>query len=689
MRIFLFSFGELSTVSIIIPQNVIRNLMKYFLLVLFSFSLKLSAADNFLVSNFVKPAKSLSFNSLHTNQVSSQHSGISHEKNIIGRPDKPNIVLLLADDLGWQDVGCYDIDLESPMETPHIDALAKKGVLFRQGYSPAPTCAPTRCAIMSGRHPAVAQKTHVVGGNPPTPYNKTAHPVMDPWYSGRMKLSEVTIAEALQGNGYATGHTGKWHMAIDHNAFPQPEDQGFTFTRHDLGESRAMRPHRLTGFATNKKDDPYKLDENGYPRDQTTIDAIEFIAKNKENPFFLYYAAWLVHTPIHSRSKDLLKKYCDKLGVDFPVDPVGWSLNGQQNPYYCAMVEMFDAYIGQIINYLEETEDPRWPGHKLIENTYIILTSDNGGMEKVPGEIITDNYPLDKGKINAKEGGVRVPFIITGPKIKANQKSNVMVNGLDFYPTILAWTGTQRPKVQNLNGSDLSKFLEINPQSASLVKDSMGEIRNSMIWHFPHGVAQQSTLRVNGWKLVYNYMPTKPKLELYQLYKNYPNPSSRVDIEEAENLVAKMPDKAEQMRKELFRRLDEMNASYPYRNPHYKGQLLHKDKVCVGVANGMDREGNSVWAQFKGRGSKVVKGQLLYSLNGGEKSEEWYVKKALIKGNRLVAKLPSNATHYVFNFVDEHNFLVSYPEMPDLLEAGKQKGKGPYSSSAFVVKNLK
>ena len=663
--------------------------MKYFLLVLFSFSLKLSAADNFLVSNFVKPTKSLSFNSLHTNQVSSQHSGISHEKNIIDRPDKPNIVLLLADDLGWQDVGCYDIDLESPMETPHIDALAKKGVLFRQGYSPAPTCAPTRCAIMSGRHPAVAQKTHVVGGNPPTPYNKTAHPVMDPWYSGRMKLSEVTIAEALQGNGYATGHTGKWHMAIDHNAFPQPEDQGFTFTRHDLGESRAMRPHRLTGFATNKKDDPYKLDENGYPRDQTTIDAIEFIAKNKENPFFLYYAAWLVHTPIHSRSKDLLKKYCDKLGVDFPVDPVGWSLNGQQNPYYCAMVEMFDAYIGQIINYLEETEDPRWPGHKLIENTYIILTSDNGGMEKVPGEIITDNYPLDKGKINAKEGGVRVPFIITGPKIKANQESNVMVNGLDFYPTILGWTGTQRPMEQNLDGSDLSKFLEINPQSASLVKDSMGEIRNSMVWHFPHGVAQQSTLRVNGWKLVYNYMPTKPKLELYQLYKNYPNPSIRVDIEEAENLVAKMPDKAEQMRKELFRRLDEMNASYPYKNPHYKGQLLHKDKVCVGVANGMDREGNSVWAQFKGRGSKVVKGQLVYTLNGGEKSEEWYVKKALIKGNRLVAKLPSNATHYVFNFVDEHNFLVSYPEMPDLLEAGKQKGKGPYSSSAFVVKNLK
>ena len=657
------------------------------LITLVSFSSEIFAENKLLPSHFDKSARILSFNTVNSKQFASLTSGIIENQKKFKRPDRPNVVLLLADDLGWQDVGCYDIDLESPMETPHIDELAKKGVLFRQGYSPAPTCAPTRCAIMSGRHPAVAQKTHVVGGNPPTPYNKTAHAVMDPWISGRMKLSEVTIAEALQGNGYVTGHTGKWHMAIDHNAFPQPEDQGFDFTRHDLGESRAMRPHRLTGFATNKKNDPYQLDHKGFPKDRTTLDAIQFMKENKGKPFFLYYAAWLVHTPIHSRSKALLQKYCQKLGVEFPKDSSGWALSGQRNPYYCAMVEMLDAYIGQIINYLEVTEDPRWPGHKLIENTYLILTSDNGGMEKVPGEIITDNYPLDKGKINAKEGGVRVPFIITGPKIKSNQESNVMVNGLDFYPTILSWTGTERPQTQNLDGSDLSKFLEIDPQLATLVKDSNGEIRNSMVWHFPHGVAQQSTFRVNGWKLIYNYMPQKPRLELYQLYKNYPSSSRRIDIEEAKNLVAEMPDKAEQMRKELFRRLDEMNASYPYKNPHYKGKLLHKDTVCIGVANGIDKESNLVWARFKDRGAKVIKGQLVYTFNGGDKSEEWYLSKALIQGNRLVAELPKNATHYVFNFVDEHNFLVSYPEMPDLLEAGKRKGKGPYSSSAFAVQS--
>ena len=601
----------------------------------------------------------------------------------INRPQSPNIVLLLADDLGWQDVGCYDIDEKSPMETPNIDALARRGVLFRQGYSPAPTCAPTRCAIMSGRHPAVAQKTHVVGGNPPTPYNKTAHPIMDPWYSGRMRLEEVTIAEALKSNGYISGHTGKWHMAIDHNAYPQPLDQGFDFTWNDLGESRAMRPSRLEGFATESKDDQYQLDMDGFPRDQTTFDAIDFMKQNKDKPFFLYYAAWLVHTPIHSRSKRILEKYCNKLGVDFPSDPNGWTLAGQKNPYYCAMVEMLDHYFGMVVHYLEKTEDPRWPGHKLIENTYIILTSDNGGMERVPGEIITDNYPLDKGKINAKEGGVRVPLIITGPDIKSKQESDIMVNGLDFYPTILSWTGTKKPKNQNLSGSDLSELLRGDPKSAALVKDKKGITRDSMIWHFPHGVAQQSTLRLNGWKLIYNYMPNKPKMELYCLYQNYPNTSTRTDIEEAKNLVADMPSRAVAMRTQLFDELDEMNASYPYKNPHYKGKLAHKEKVCKAVKNG--KNGNRVWALFMEQGSRVVKGQIAYTLNGGEKSEEWFIIPAEVRGNRLVGKLPSGSTHYVFNFIDEYNFLLSYPDMPDMLEAGKKKGEGPYSNFAFEL----
>ena len=595
----------------------------------------------------------------------------------------PNVVLILADDLGWQDVGCYDIDEPSPMETPNIDRLAKKGVLFRQGYSPAPTCAPSRCAIMSGRHPAALQKTHVVGGNPPTPYNRLKHPIMDPWISGRMELKEVTIAEALKQNGYVSGHVGKWHMAIDHNAFPQPGDQGFDFTRHHLGESAAMKPHRLTGFATADKNDPYQLDKDGFPKDQTTLDAVEFLQDSKDKPFFLYYAAWLVHSPIHSRSRELLEKYCRKLGVDFPTDPDGWSLEGQKNPYYCAMVEMFDHYVGQLVSYLEQTEDPRNPGHKLIDNTYIILTSDNGGMEGHPGEVITDNYPLDKGKINAKEGGVRVPFLISGPGIPAGKESDVMVNGLDFYPTILSWTGTAKPKEQNLDGCDLSGLLAKAPEDAALVKEKDDSRRDTMVWHFPHGVAQQSTIRKDGWKLIVNHYPGRP-LELYQLNEDGPANSKRVDIEEAKNLAQKRPEKAEELKNELYTRLKAMNASFPYLNPNFQGKLPHKESVCKPVEHG--RDGVTVWASFKENGAKVTQAQLAYTLNGGTPVEEWYVIPARIDGDRVIAELPEGTTHYVFNFIDEQNFLVSYPEVADMVSAEKRKRTGTYSPDAFVGK---
>ena len=153
------------------------------------------------------------------------------------RPAKPNIVLILTDDLGWQDVKCYDVDEPSPVETPNLDALAKQGVLFWQAYSPAPTCAPSRCAIMSGNHPARAQKTHVVGGAPPVARSANSR-MMDPWYSGRIPEDELTLAKVLSQNGYTSGHSGKWHMAIDHSAFPQPKDVGFDFTWSTRGARR-------------------------------------------------------------------------------------------------------------------------------------------------------------------------------------------------------------------------------------------------------------------------------------------------------------------------------------------------------------------------------------------------------------------------------------------------------------------
>ncbi|TWU47639.1 Arylsulfatase [Rubripirellula tenax] len=580
---------------------------------------------------------------------------------------KPNVVLILTDDLGWQDVKCYDIDEPSPTETPHLDAFAKRGVMFWQAYSPAPTCAPSRCAIMSGNHPARAQKTHVVGGAPPMARNKHTR-MMDPWYSGRMPADEMTLAKALGHNGYTTGHVGKWHIAIDHHAFPQPMDVGFDFTRSDRGAHSAPKD-RLDGFATDDANDPYRLDKDGFPYHQNNEDALDFLRQNKDEPFFLYYATWLVHSPIHTRSKALLDKYVQKLGVD-PRRTNTKEVPGQLNPFYCAMVEMLDHYVGQVIDYMDETDDPRWPGHKLSENTYVIFTSDNGGMEGGPDERYTDNNPLDRGKISAKEGGTRVPLFIVGPGIKQGVQSNVMVNGLDFYPTILSLTGSESPTGKHLDGCDLSPLLLNEPTDGGLVKFADGSVRDTMMWHFPHGVALESTIRTGDYKLIRNYDHVNtetPELELFRLYDSSGGTPQRVDIEEAINLASDLPEKAATMNRQLSDMLTEMNASYPSYNPNCADDLPGKESVCSVLSH--VKTGNTVEFAFRENGAKIVRSDLIYTTNGNQKHEEWFHAPATLTDNmKVTVDLPGGTTHYLLNLIDENNFLRSYPE------AGKAKG---------------
>ncbi|MFK7911720.1 MAG: sulfatase, partial [Akkermansiaceae bacterium] len=573
------------------------------------------------------------------------------------RPEKPNIIILLTDDLGWQDVKCYDVDEESPMETPNMDSLAKKGVKFWQGYSPCPTCAPTRCAILSGIHGARSQKTHVVGGSPPAPYGKNWR-MMSPWYSGRMPVETYSIASALRDAGYATGHCGKWHVAISHHAYPQPKDHGFTWTESNLGVTRKMMPHRLTGFSTKEKGDPYRQDKNGYSTHQNSKDALEFVSTHKEKPFFLFYCTWLVHTPIHTRNERLLDKYCKKLGVEKPVGkPLGWDIPGQKNPFYCAMVEELDYYVGRLTQYLEKTDDPRWPGHKLVENTYVIFTSDNGGMEKVPGEIITDNYPLDRGKISIMEGGTRVPLIITGPDIPQGIESQVMVNGLDFYPTLLSWAGAKGKKGQAMDGLDLSTLLAKDPTNPALLKEANGKTRDTMVWHFPNSAALESSIRIGDFKLLENYdhigNKKNEQYELYRLYDSSKGLGTRVDIEEAKNLAAAMPEKVKEMATLLHESLTEMKASMPYYNPYFGGKLPHKEKAPIALK--ASQSANTAKLSYKENGAKVVRADLIYTLNGGHKYEEWFRQQASIdkSGKVVIAELPKDTTHYFINLIDE------------------------------------
>ena len=574
---------------------------------------------------------------------------------------QPNIILMLADDLGWQDVKCYDIDEPCPMETPNIDALAKKGVLFRHAYSPAPSCTPSRCAIMSGNHPARAQTTHVSGGTPPT--SKPSQTLITPWFRASMPANEMTIARALKQNGYTTGHAGKWHMSHGHTAFPTPLDQGFDFTTHHGGDLRGVQrgmSNRLEGFATTDPQDPYRLDAEGFPTDSVTEGALKFLESNKDKPFFLYYATWLVHAPIQSRSKELLDKYCKKLGVD-PANPKEWSTGGgQKNPFYCAMVETFDHYVGQLITYLESTDDPRNPGHKLIDNTYIFLSSDNGGAEGGHGEIFTDNAPLDKGKTYPREGGVRVPFLVSGPGIPSGKESDVMVNGLDFYPTILSMAGVSKPEGKNLDGANLVPLLTGPLDDASLVIDQKGQPRTEMVWHFPHGI-QQSTIRNGDFKLIRNHdtARVRPTLELYRLVDTKKGKSARLDIEEAKNLAKEMPEKVAELNARLSDILTEMKASYPYWNPNYKNTLPNKDKVPA--ITGHKVNGQTVEATYKENGSRVVRADAIYCTKSS--GDEWFRVIGEVGNGIAKVTLPVDASACYINLIDENNFLVSHPKV--------------------------
>jgi arylsulfatase A-like enzyme len=609
------------------------------------------------------------------------------------RPSQPNILLIVVDDLGWQDVKCYDIDEPSPMETPHMDDLAKQGVLFRQAYSPAPVCSPSRAAILSGIHPARAQHVGVAGGNPPRPHNLKGSRMITPWDRGSLAPQLPNIATALRKEGYTTGHCGKWHLSMSKQGGSQPTDVGFDWSRENHGVQNKMTPHRMTGFATRAEDDPYRLDENGFPRDQNNLDALSFVSENEDKPFFLYYATFLVHTPIHMRSRELLDKYVKKLGVEIPENPQQWVQEGQSNPFYCASVEQLDYYLGQLFSYLNKTDDPRWSGHKLSENTYVILTSDNGGMEGVPEvEKIAENAPLDEGKIHLQEGGVRVPLIIKGPGVKADTDSNVMVNGLDFYPTILSLAGASKETSQKFDGCNLSTLLHKDPTDSNLVRDAGGNIRDTLMWHFPSSVWMESSIRVGDYKLMRNYDhrggpnsrwrgTLAPPLELYRLYNTESGEAVRVDIEEQNNLVESMPEKARELDQRLTEMLTEMNATYPAFNPYSAAKLPHKAKVPTVVSH--KRDGQKVEFTYKEKGASVKSAHLIYTTEGDYLRAEWLKHPAQLQPeHKITATLPPGTTHYFLYLLDENNFLLNYPELPNVVKGEKLN----YSDTALKVK---
>ncbi|WP_339881483.1 sulfatase [Polaribacter vadi] len=591
---------------------------------------------------------------------------------------KPNVIIFYADDLGWQDVELNDLDEPCAWDTPNIKELAKDAINFTNAYSAAPTCAPSRSAILSGLHPAKTGITNVTGGG--IPKSNRNSEFISPFFPEGLMPENFTIAEALKMNGYRTGHVGKWHAGS--LEIQKSTNQGFDFAHESRGAHQGPKgaKNRVNAFATHDKNDPYRLSEekyfpftkdspNGisYPNDEVTENALKFINKNKEKPFFLYLAHWMVHYPIHTKNRELLQYYCDKLGVEFPKEDIPMTAVGQNNPYFGAMVTTLDWSLGRVVDLLKKTDDPRNPGKKLYETTYIFFSSDNGGAEQRRDEVMSDNAPLDKGKKYTEEGGIRVPMLISGPNIAKGKTKDVLINQLDFYPTILNFTNSKIPAKYStdLDGLDISGVLINNENNVK--KD--GKVREDLWWHYPYGdnSKNQSAIRSGDYKLYKNF--ANGTYVLHRLYKD----GKRFDLEEKYDIAKKEPKITKELSDKLEKYLKDYDAKLPYKSIANTKDASEKKNIAaipMIINDSFDANSRKVSIQIEKGKSNVIESYALVKISdevkGNKKGKKRKVKSTYIKvpvevsSNQLnyTFNVPTEASEYGIILIDENRFMV-------------------------------
>ncbi len=426
-------------------------------------------------------------------------------RNDLNAQDKPNIVYINIDDLGWTDLSCYG---STYYETPNIDRLVSMGLKFTDAYASAANCAPSRAGLMSGQY-GPRHGIYTVGTSE---RGKSKDRKLIP-VKNRTILpdSVVTIAETLRKAGYITASMGKWHLGQD------SKTQGFDI---NIGGNHAGHPKTYFSPYKNKNLEDGPIGE--YLTDRLTNEGISFIESNKGNPFFLYMTYYTVHTPIQGK-QDLIEKYRKK-----PISKY------HKNTTYAAMVEAMDRNVGRLINTLEKLD--------LTKNTMIIFTSDNGGLFTV-----SEQFPLKYGKGSYYEGGVRIPLIVRWDgRIKPNTISKIPVMNIDFYPTFLEVANIHPDKELILDGESLSPILFGKGQF----------INRPLFWHFPiyleasRGYNEKTgrdplfrtrpgtTIRYGKWKL-HHYFEDND-IELYDLQK---------DISENNDLAKAEPKKAKELLK--------------------------------------------------------------------------------------------------------------------------------------------
>lgn len=424
----------------------------------------------------------------------------------------PNIVFILADDLGWTDLGCYG---SGYYETPNIDRLAQEGMTFTHAYANGPNCAPTRASLMTGHYTPRHGITQV--GDAPRGRLQARKLIEIPSRT-ELRRQEWTLAEALKTGGYATASIGKWHLGEGETA---PETQGFDL--NVAGDHRGSPPGY---FAPYRKQLPGigASPAGEYITDRLTDESVRFMEANRERPFFLYLTHFAVHSPLQAKA-DLIARYESRPRTEHHA-----------NPRYAAMIHSLDESVGRVLAALDRL--------KLQDNTLVVFTSDNGGWSGA-----TSNHPLRGYKGMLYEGGIRVPLIVRWPgKVRPGRRSEAPVITVDHFPTLVDAAGIEDYRPHVLDGHSLVPLLT--------GRGTVGD--RALFWHFPHYLeagprvsgtwrtTPAGAIRKGDFKLVEYF--EDGRLELYNLKK---------DPGEKQDLSRRRPRKT----RELHRRLQEWRAS--------------------------------------------------------------------------------------------------------------------------------
>ena len=441
------------------------------------------------------------------------------------RPAKLNIIFILADDLGYVDVGAYNP--KTFYETPNIDGLAKRGMRFTQGYAACCVCSPTRGSIMTGKYPPRFGITNFIPGG------KKGKLLPAP-NADHLPLEEVTITESLRDAGYATFFAGKWHLG---GGDFYPGAQGFP---KELGGGPQFFYPRSDLPVPDHKDDPKTTE-------RIVNEAVKFIGDHKEQPFYAYLPFLAVHVPIGAREA-LVEKYTKK-AASVPENTWGQERANkvrqvQNDPIYAAMLEQLDTGIGRVLTALET--------NGLTEKTIVVFMSDNGGLSTAEGWP-TSNLPLRGGKGWPYEGGVREPMIVVAPGVtKPGTTCDTPVISTDFYPTLLQLADQPLKPEQHLDGVSFVPLLKGESMSRG----------KPLYWHYPHyanqGGPPYGAIRDGDWKLIEWY--EDGALELY----NIPQ-----DIGEKNNLTVQHPDQVKSLHEKLIAWRKDVGAEMPTPNPNF------------------------------------------------------------------------------------------------------------------------